>query len=126
MVSVKRFGACFVVWSNAARQMPRFPPMKRLIDALADAFVTGQIAELPQRQSTGSSDMSLCLSRDEIAEFTRSKLKAGQIEFLVRNGIRHYVDAHGRPVVTRAAIGIPSDPAENAAPPRWRSNKAGK
>jgi len=52
--------------------------------------------------------MSLCLSRAEIAELTRSKLKAKQLEFLCRNGIRHYIDAHGWPVVTRAAVeGMP-------------------
>jgi hypothetical protein len=70
--------------------------------------------------------MSLCLTRDEIAELTRSKLKAGQIKFLVQNGIRHYVDAHGRPVVTRAAIGIGIgiESEEKRPLPRWRSNKA--
>lgn len=67
--------------------------------------------------------MSLCLSRDEIAELTRSKLKAKQVAFLVRNGIRHYVDAYGWPVVTRAAIGVGSESPANAVPP-WRSNKA--
>jgi hypothetical protein len=67
--------------------------------------------------------MSLCLTRDEIAELTRSKLKAKQVAFLVRNGIRHYLDAYGWPVVTRAAVGVaPESPV--ADEPEWRSNKA--
>lgn len=66
--------------------------------------------------------MSLCLTRDEIAELTRSKLKAKQVAFLVRNGIRHYLDAYGWPVVTRAAVGVaPVSPV--ADEPEWRSNK---
>jgi hypothetical protein len=66
--------------------------------------------------------MSICLSRTELADLTRTPLKRRQIEFLVRNGIRYYVDAHGWPVVTRAAIGIA--PESNAAPvPAWRPNK---
>ena len=48
--------------------------------------------------------MSLCLSRDEIAELTRAQTRKRQVAFLVQNGIRHYVDAHGSPVVTRAAV----------------------
>lgn len=69
--------------------------------------------------------MSLCLTRDEIAELTRSRLKAKQVAFLVRNGIRHYLDAYGWPVVTRAAVGIESEsPADTTPTPPWRSNKA--
>jgi hypothetical protein len=52
--------------------------------------------------------MNLCLSRDEIHELTRSRTRAGQRAFLVQNGIRHYLDAHGWPVVTRAAVVEPS------------------
>lgn len=48
--------------------------------------------------------MSLCLSRDEIHELTRSPQKARQLSFLRANGIRHYLDAYGWPVVTRAAV----------------------
>ncbi|GLQ45658.1 hypothetical protein GCM10007862_07090 [Dyella lipolytica] len=66
--------------------------------------------------------MSICLSRDELAELCRTSRKAGQIAFLRLNGIRHYLDAYGWPVVTRAAIGIPQE--SDAAPaPRWRPNK---
>ena len=66
--------------------------------------------------------MSIALTRDEIAELTRTKLKAGQAAFLRQNGIRHYVDAHGWPVVTRAAVEGERDQAQ--APVRWKSNKA--
>jgi hypothetical protein len=68
--------------------------------------------------------MSLCLTRDELAELTRTKLKACQVRFLIKNGIRHYIDAHGWPVVTRAAIGIGIESEEKPPVPRWRSNKA--
>ena len=64
----------------------------------------------------------LCLSRAEIAAMTRTPLKARQLAFLRQNGIRHYVDAHGWPVVTRAAVEGDHDQAQ--APMRWKSNKA--
>jgi Domain of unknown function (DUF4224) len=67
--------------------------------------------------------MNLCLTRDELAELTRCKFKAGQVAFLVKNGIRHYLDAHGWPVVTRAAIGIGVETDGKPIAPRWRSNK---
>jgi hypothetical protein len=38
---------------------------------------------------------ALCLTRDELTELCRTPRKARQVEFLVRNGIRHYLDAHG-------------------------------
>lgn len=66
--------------------------------------------------------MSIALTRDEIAILTRSKLKAGQLAFLRQNGIRHYVDAHGWPVVTRAAVEGERDQAQ--APVSWKPNKA--
>lgn len=66
--------------------------------------------------------MSLCLTRDELAELTRSKLKAGQVAFLRKNGIRHYVDAHGWPVVTRAAVEGQEDAAQAVA--TWKPHKA--
>lgn len=65
---------------------------------------------------------TLCLSRDELADLTRTKLKKGQIEFLRSNGIRHYVDAHGWPVVTRAAVEGQDAPAQAAS--AWKPNKA--
>jgi hypothetical protein len=66
--------------------------------------------------------MSIALTRGEIAELTRTKLKAGQAAFLRQNGIRHYVDAHGWPVVTRAAVEGDREAAH--APVSWKPNKA--
>lgn len=65
----------------------------------------------------------LCLSKTEIAEFTRAKTKARQLVFLRKNGIRHYIDAHGWPVVTRAAVGVSAEPDKPVRQP-WRSNMA--
>lgn len=48
--------------------------------------------------------MNLCLTRAEIAELTRAHTRRRQLAFLRANGIRHYIDDHGRPVVTRAAV----------------------
>ena len=66
--------------------------------------------------------MSLCLSRAEIVELCRTPRKARQLAFLRQNGIRHYLDAYGWPVVTRAAV----EGVKEAAPatPGWRPNKA--
>ncbi|MGX9190639.1 DUF4224 domain-containing protein [Stenotrophomonas sp. Ker107b] len=47
----------------------------------------------------------LCLTRDEIKALTRSPQKARQLSFLRQNGIRHYIDCNGWPVVPRAAVG---------------------
>ena len=64
----------------------------------------------------------LCLSRREIAELARSPLKARQVAFLRQNGIRHYLDAHGWPVVLRSAVeGGEAAPNAGAA---WKPNKA--
>lgn len=65
----------------------------------------------------------LCLTKDEIKALTRTPQKARQLQFLRQNGIRHYIDGHGWPVVLRAAVGIDDAPAVKAVP--WRSNKLG-
>ena len=65
---------------------------------------------------------NLCLSRTEIAELTRAQTKVRQLTFLRKNGIRHYVDDHGWPVVTRAAV--EGQPEQVQAKKPWRSNKA--
>lgn len=66
--------------------------------------------------------MTLCLSRDELSELTRTRLKRKQVEFLRRNGIRHYIDDHGWPVVTRAAV---EGEREQVQPTKtWKPNKA--
>lgn len=64
----------------------------------------------------------LCLTRDEIKALARTPQKARQLMFLRQNGIRHYIDGHGWPVVLRAAVGI-IDTAPVAKVPEWRSNK---
>lgn len=61
------------------------------------------------------------LSRDEVAELTRSPQRARQIAFLVRNGIRHYVDNYGWPVVVRSAV-EGNDKAKPAVP-KWTPAK---
>jgi hypothetical protein len=60
------------------------------------------------------------LSRDDIREMTRTPQRARQVAFFVRNGIRHYVDEHGWPVVTWAAVEGQRDVPKS--PPVWRSN----
>jgi len=65
--------------------------------------------------------MNLCLSRSEIAELTRSKLRAKQLAFLRTNGIRHYIDGNGWPVVTRAAVEGERDQVQDTT---WKPNKA--
>lgn len=63
----------------------------------------------------------LVLSRDEVRDLCRTRLRAGQAKFLRQNGIRHYLDAHGWPVVLRAAV----EGVESSAPAQaWKSNKA--
>ena len=70
----------------------------------------------------GAWEMSLCLSRDEIAELTRAQTRRRQVSFLVRNGIRHYVDEYGWPVVIRAAVEGDRAAAQDATV--WKPNKA--
>ncbi|MFC4526360.1 DUF4224 domain-containing protein [Dyella halodurans] len=65
---------------------------------------------------------TLCLTRDELTELCRTSRKAGQVAFLRLNGIRHYLDAHGWPVVTRAAV--EGQPEQAQASGTWKSNKA--
>lgn len=62
------------------------------------------------------------LSRDEIRRMARSYTRAGQIAFLQRNGIRHYLDNHGWPVVLRSAV--EGGEQAQAAPAKWKPNKA--
>jgi hypothetical protein len=65
----------------------------------------------------------LCLSRAEVAELARTPLKARQVAFLRSNGIRHYVDGHGWPVVLRSAV-EGDGPAPSQAAPAWTPRKA--
>lgn len=62
------------------------------------------------------------LSREEVTELTGAKLKAGQIRVLQRNGIRHYINVAGWPVVPRSAVdGLPPPAAREQT---WMPNKA--
>lgn len=67
-------------------------------------------------------DVELCLSRREIAELCRTPQRARQVAFLRQNGIRHYLDAHGWPVVLRSAV--EGDSGAATAAPAWKPNKA--
>jgi hypothetical protein len=63
----------------------------------------------------------LCLSRDEIRAMTRTPFRARQAAFLKANGIRHYLDAHGWPVVLRSSV----EGSTAAKPaPAWTPRKA--
>ncbi|WP_312252757.1 DUF4224 domain-containing protein [Stenotrophomonas sp.] len=62
------------------------------------------------------------LSRDEIRDFCRTPQRKRQAAFLRDNGIRHYLDAHGWPVVLWSAI--EGKPEQKKAPVEWESNQA--
>lgn len=64
---------------------------------------------------------NLELSREEIRRITRTPIKARQVKFLRENGIRHYLDLAGWPVVLRSAV--EGEPAEKA-PAAWAPRKA--
>ena len=59
----------------------------------------------------------LFLLRHEVEELTGAKRKNKQREVLIRNGIRHTLNAAGWPVVPRSAIEAPLAPAH--APDAW-------
>lgn len=48
-------------------------------------------------------------------------MKARQVAFLRDNGIRHYVDGHGWPVVLRSAV--EGGDAASPAAATWKPNK---
>lgn len=66
------------------------------------------------------------LSREEIADMCRAKKKTLQVKFLRDNGIRHYLDRRGWPVVSRAVADSVhgKGPAEAPLDQGWKSNKA--
>lgn len=66
--------------------------------------------------------MSLRLSRTEIRDLTGTPQRVRQVRFLVDNGIRHYLDAHGWPVVLRSTIEHTHSAAEPVTD--WKPNKA--
>lgn len=64
----------------------------------------------------------ITLSRSEMAGLCRTPQRARQAAFLAKNGIRHYLDAHGWPVVLRSTLeGLP---AQEQAATGWKPNKA--
>lgn len=64
----------------------------------------------------------LCLSKQEVAELCRTPQRKRQAAFLRQNGIRHYLDAYGWPVVLRSTLqGLP---AQEQAATGWKPNKA--
>jgi len=64
----------------------------------------------------------LCLSKTEVAQLSRTRIRARQLTFLRSNGIRHYVDHYGWPVVLRATL-EGTRPVPDT-PPVWKPNKA--
>lgn len=65
----------------------------------------------------------IALSKKEVRDLCRTPLKARQIAFLRQNGIRHYLDAHGFPVVLRSTIDG-TQPQDQQVIKTWKSNKA--
>lgn len=63
----------------------------------------------------------LTLSKDEVRQLCRTPIKARQVAFLQKNGIRHYVDGYGWPVVLRATLAGGKEPS--GASSGWKSNK---
>ncbi|MCI2243845.1 DUF4224 domain-containing protein [Xanthomonas sp. PPL568] len=63
------------------------------------------------------------LSRDEVRDLTDTPYLDRQIAFLVKNGIRHYIDLNGRPVVLRCTI-EGAAAAADADAQAWKPNKA--
>ncbi len=63
----------------------------------------------------------LCLSKSEVKDLTRTPIKARQVDFMRRNGIRHYLDADGWPVVLRSTVEGRKD---DGSAKGWNPNKA--
>lgn len=63
----------------------------------------------------------IALSKDEVRQLCRTPIKARQVAFLISNGIRHYVDAHGWPVVLRSSLDGSKAPTREAG--GWKPNK---
>jgi hypothetical protein len=66
------------------------------------------------------------LTRAEVAELTGAHLKRTQVSVLVRNGIRHTINAAGWPMVTRYAVEGRAGTQEEQAATRkkWIPTKA--
>jgi len=68
-----------------------------------------------------NSTPGLCLSKTEVAQLARTRIRARQLAFLRSNGLRHYVDCYGWPVVLRSTLEGKTTPEP---PPAWKPNKA--
>lgn len=61
------------------------------------------------------------LSKAEVRRLTRTPIKVRQVAFFRQNGIRHYLDSDGWPVVLRSAV----ESGDTAVMPKaWKPNKA--
>jgi hypothetical protein len=65
----------------------------------------------------------LLLTRLEIVDLTGARTRAGQIAVLRNNGIRHFINRAGWPVVPRSAID--ATPATRQDQQPWQPRKAG-
>lgn len=63
------------------------------------------------------SDQTLFLSHEQVCELTGARTKAGQVENLKQNGVRHTIKVNGWPCVTVAAITGTKTAADQA--PKW-------
>jgi hypothetical protein len=62
--------------------------------------------------------MSAFLTREEIIDLTGYKVRPKQIEWLLRNGVRHWVPATGWPIVPRSAIDGTGNSKDDPQPPK--------
>jgi hypothetical protein len=60
--------------------------------------------------------MTIFLTADELIELTGYKLSRCQVRWLIKNGVKHWVPATGRPVVPRSAIDGASPVNEDSQP----------
>lgn len=65
----------------------------------------------------------LVLSKEEVRQLCRTPIKARQVAFLQRNGVRHYVDGHGWPVVLRSSL---EGGRASAEPKGWQPRKVAR
>lgn len=68
------------------------------------------------------SDPIVFLSHEDICTLTGARTKAGQIENLRRNGIRHTIKRTGWPCVTAAAVVDPGTKTKESN--SWQPRKA--
>ncbi|MCY1289750.1 hypothetical protein D9M68_926540 [compost metagenome] len=63
------------------------------------------------------------LTHEEVCQLTGARTKAGQVQVLKRNGIRHTIKANGWPCVIAANL-LPAGQQEQERP-KWTPRKAG-